>query len=383
MSDSGFDSFRADLLAWLDANEADLRPPWDGFGSLEQQYQHYQHVKRSLWDADFGRHGWPESVGGLGGPPIRRALVSEEIALRELADANLWTMIEVLAPTIINFGSADLAAEMVPPLLRGDQLWCQGFSEPDAGSDLASLSCKATRTDGGWLVNGQKVWTSFAQLAERCILLARTGEPGSAHRGITAFFVDVDSPGLTLRPITTLHGRPEFAEVFYDDVFIPDDRVLGEVNGGWAIAMDILPYERSTTFWHRGAQLHTTFSHVLERVAAPGTDSTATAKALGEAYQAVFAFRSRSRDTQYRLAAGEALGVETSIDKVLISTAEQLLAEKAREVLPGAVEFGDGPDDELLRMDFLYARAATIYGGTSEVQRNIIAHRVLELGAEA
>jgi alkylation response protein AidB-like acyl-CoA dehydrogenase len=376
-------SFRTDLVEWLDAHEDELRPDFEGFGSLEVQYRQYQRVKRTLWDAGLGRHGWPEAVGGLGGPAIRRALVSEEVALRELADPNLWTMIEVLAPTVISHGSIDLVEEMVPPLLRGDELWCQGFSEPDAGSDLASLGCKANRVDGGWNVNGQKVWTSFAQLAERCVVLTRTGEPASAHRGITAMFVDMDSPGITLRPIETLHGRPEFAEVFYDDVFVPGERVLGEVNGGWAIAMDILPYERSTTFWHRGAQLHTICSNLVERVAARGHHDDATAKAIGEAYQAVFAFRSRSRDTQYRLAAGEQLGVETSIDKVLISTAEQLLAESARAVLPGVIEFDDDPAAEGLRMDFLYARAATIYGGTSEIQRNIIARRLLDMGPEA
>ena len=154
----------------------------------------YRLVKGALWDADFGRYGWPEAVGGLGGPTMFRAIVGEEIASRELADPSIWTMIEVLAPTVSAFGSPELVAEMVPRLLRGDELWCQGFSEPGAGSDLASLTCRARPVDGGWLVNGQKVWTSYAQFSQRCVLLTRTGEPDSAHRGITAFFVDVDTP---------------------------------------------------------------------------------------------------------------------------------------------------------------------------------------------
>ena len=217
--------------------------------------QQFCRVKRALFDNGWGRYGWPEAVGGLGGAPMLRAVVGEEIAARDLAEAGMWSMIEVLAPTVIQSARPELVAAMVPPLLRGDETWCQGFSEPGAGSDLASLTCRATPVDGGWLVNGQKLWTSYVQYAQRCVLLTRTGEPGSAHRGITALFVDVDSPGISHRPLEIQNGRLEFAEVFYDDVFVPSDRLLGEVGQGWQIAMDVLPYERSTAFWHRGAFL--------------------------------------------------------------------------------------------------------------------------------
>ena len=386
-------TFRRDLTAWLDEHTAELTPPFEGNGTLDEQMVQYRRVKGALWDADFGRYGWPEAVGGLGGPTMFRAIVGEEIASRELADPSIWTMIEVLAPTVSAFGSPELVAEMVPLLLRGDELWCQGFSEPGAGSDLASLTCRARPTDGGWLVNGQKVWTSYAQFSQRCILLTRTGEPDSAHRGITAFFVDVDSPGMSPSPIEAQHGRFEFAEVFFDDMFVPDDRRLGDVGQGWQVAMDVLPYERSTTFWHRGAHLHHRCDQLVERVAAdyahdepatiPATIPATTAKALGEAFQAVIAFRSRSRDTQFRLAAGETLGAETSIDKILIATAEQLLSETARDVLPGVIEFDDDAFAERWREEYLYSKAATIYGGTSEIQRNIVARRLLDLGAES
>lgn len=225
--------FRRDLSSWLDV--AGLEPPFEGAGNLDQQMAHYSVIKRALWDADFGRYGWPESVGGLGGPPLLRAVVGEEIAMRKLADPGCWSMIEVLAPTVLALGSPELAATMVPAFLQGEEMWCQGFSEPGAGSDLASLTCKATAVEGGWRVTGQKVWTSFVQYAQRCVLLTRTGEPGSAHRGITAFFVDVDSPGITYSPIETQHGRLEFAEVFYDDVFIPktDYSVRSTAAGRW------------------------------------------------------------------------------------------------------------------------------------------------------
>ena len=374
-------AFRRDLCEWLDAT--DLRPPFEGAGSLDEQMAQYFRVKQALWQAGFGRQGWPEVVGGSGGPPLLRAVVGEEIAARELADPSCWSMVEVLAPTVIAFGAAELVAELVPPLLRGDEIWCQGFSEPGAGSDLASLACRATPADDGWVIDGQKVWTSYAQYARRCVLLARTGEPGSAHRGISAFFVDMDTPGITASPIETQHGRLEFAEVFFDGVPVPASRLLGDVGQGWQVAMDILPYERSTTFWHRGAHLHHRCHQLVARTAESGDRSPTTAKALGEAFQGVYAFRMRSRATQHRLAAGEQLGPETSIDKILIAGAEQTLLEAARELLAGVVELDSDPMATSWREDYLYSKAATIYGGTAEIQRNIVARRLLDLGPEA
>jgi alkylation response protein AidB-like acyl-CoA dehydrogenase len=372
------DAFRRELTAWLDAT--DLTPPFEGAGSLDEQMAQYFRVKRALWTSGFGRYGWPEQAGGLGGPPLLRAVVGEEVADRRLADPTCWSMVEVLAPTVITVAEPEVAAALVAPLLAGEEIWCQGFSEPGAGSDLASLTCRAAPVDGGWLVNGQKVWTSFAQFARRCVLLTRTGAPDSAHRGITAFLVDVDSPGITIRPIEAQHGRLEFAEVFFDDVFVPADRRLGGVGQGWQVAMDILPYERSTTFWHRGAHLHQRCRQLVAQLSDRADTTPAAAAALGEAYQAVFAFRMRSRATQHRLAAGEQLGPETSIDKILIATAEQLLMETARTVLPGEIELGGDATAEMWREDYLYSKAATIYGGTAEIQRNIVARRLLDLG---
>ena len=377
------DTFRREFVAWLDQEADELRPHYDGHGTLDLQMQQFCRVKRTLFDNGWGRYGWPEAVGGLGGAPMLRAVVGEEIAARDLAEAGMWSMIEVLAPTVIHSAPPELVAAMVPPLLRGDETWCQGFSEPGAGSDLASLTCRATPVDGGWLVNGQKLWTSYVQYAQRCVLLTRTGEPGSAHRGITALFVDVESPGISHRPLEIQNGRLEFAEVFYDDVFVPSDRLLGEVGQGWQIAMDVLPYERSTAFWHRGAFLLHRCGQLVAQVASSPDGGTDAAAALGEAYQNVFAFRCRSRATQLRLAVGETLGPETSIDKILVATAEQTLFDTMRDLLPGVVEFDDTPEAEVWRMEHLYSRAATIYGGTSEVQRNIVARRLLDLGAES
>src|SRR3954451_22756381 len=234
------DDFRSALDAWLDEHEAELTPDRTRIEDLDEHMRHLSLVKRAVFDAGWMRWGWPERVGGLGGSTILRAYLGEAVTARAFADPGGWSMTEGLVPTMIDFAAPELAAEMVPLQLRGDETWCQGFSEPGTGSNLANLQCRAVATDDGWQVTGQKVWTSYAQYAQRCVLLTRTGAPDSAHRGITALFVDMDSPGITIRPLQTMNGRAEFSEVFFDDVYVPAGRLLGQVNQGWAIAMDLL-----------------------------------------------------------------------------------------------------------------------------------------------
>ena len=369
--------FRSGLRAWLDQN--DLSPGPDN--SLDGQVAQLARVRRALFDAGWMRYGWPPTVEGLGGPAVLRAVLGEEVATRDLAEPGIYSMVEVLVPTLISYAPPQLAETMVPRLLSGRETWCQGFSEPGSGSDLASLATRAVPEGGGtsrssgaesggnWVITGQKVWTSLAQYAARCVLLTRTG-PG--HGGITAFFVDMDSPGITVRPLRTMHGVDEFAEVFFDDVVVPADRMLGRPGDGWQLAMDLLPHERSTCFWHRIAHLFTRLDRLLAETRDPDDG------ALGAAYLALHTARARSHATQRRLAAGAALGPETSVDKVLLATAEQRLFDTARDLLPGAVELTDSP----WRTEYLYSRAATIYGGTAEIQRNIIARRLLDLGKD-
>jgi len=368
--------FKVAVDRWLDENEGALACEFEGSGTLDQQMAQLRKVMRLAYDAGFMRMGWPERVGGLGGSNLLRAYLGEALTARDFVAPGIYSMPEVLAPTMIDFAPEELAAEMVPKLLRGEETWCQGFSEPGTGSNLGSLMCRATRTDEGWRVSGQKVWTSLAQYASRCVLLTRTGTPESAHRGITAFFVDMDSPGITVRPIGSMHGVPEFCEVFYDDVLVPSERVLGTVDGGWSIAMDLLPYERSTALWHRAAYQQ----HRLEQLVSSAPPGTLNATALGEATELLWAFRARSRATQRRLAAGETLGPETSIDKVLVATAEQAVFDLVGEGLGPEVMLGDDALSERWRSEFLYSRAASIYGGSGEIQRNIIARRLLDLG---
>lgn len=362
------DEFRSGLRAWLDEN--DLAPGPDH--SLDAQVAQLARVRHALYEAGWMRYGWPAEVGGLGGPAVLRAVLGEEVATHDLAEPGIYSMIEVLAPTLISYAPPALAAEMVPRLLSGREQWCQGFSEPGSGSDLASLTTRAVPRGEDWVVTGQKVWTSLAQYASRCVLLTRTA-PG--HGGITAFLVDMDTPGITVRPLRTMHGVDEFAEVFLDDVVVPGDRMLGRPGDGWALAMDLLPHERSTCFWHRIAHLYTRLDRLLaetSETAAPEDD------ALGAAYLALHTARCRSHATQRRLADGARLGPETSVDKVLLATAEQRLFDTARDLLPGVLELTRTP----WRSEYLYSRAATIYGGTAEIQRNIIARRLLGLGKD-
>jgi alkylation response protein AidB-like acyl-CoA dehydrogenase len=372
------DDFRTSLDAWLDDHSDELAPEFRGVGTMDQQMAQLAKVKRLVFDAGWMRWGWPERVGGLGGSSLLRAYLGEALTARDLVEAGYYSMPEVLAPTMIDYAPPELAATMVPRLLRGDEEWCQGFSEPGTGSNLASLACRAVRAGDGWHVTGQKVWTSLAQYATRCVLLTRTGTVESAHRGITALFVDMDSPGITVRPIETMHGSHEFAEVFFDDVVVPLDRTLGEEGQGWSVAMDLLPYERSTALWHRAAYLHRRLQDLVEAAAPGALDPTA----LGEVTQLVYAFRARSRATQHRLASGGQLGPETSIDKVLLQMAEQATFDLVADALATDVTTGDDPESGRWRTQFLYSRAATIYGGSAEIQRNIIARRLLDLGSD-
>jgi alkylation response protein AidB-like acyl-CoA dehydrogenase len=372
------DAFRTSVDGWLDEHAAGLAPDHPGVGTLDDHMAQLAKVKRLTYDAGWMRWGWPERVGGLGGSTLLRAYLAEALAWRDLVDPGLYSMTEVLAPTMIDYARPELAASMVPRLLRGDETWCQGFSEPGTGSNLAALSCRATRTPDGWRVAGQKVWTSLAQYAQRCVLLTRTGPAESAHRGITALFVDMATPGITVRPIVAMHGREEFCEVFFDDVAVPFERTLGEIGQGWAVAMDLLPFERSTALWQRGAFLY----RRLEQLLAAAPPGALTPAEVGEAFGQVHALRARSRDTQHRLAAGERLGPETSVDKILLATAEQAVFDLVAEGLAGDVLAGDDAGSERWRTELLYSRAATIYGGSAEIQRNIVARRLLDLGAD-
>jgi len=282
-------------------------------------------------------------------------------------------------PTVIAHGTEEQRRRFLPPILSADEIWCQGFSEPGAGSDLAALKTRAVRDGEEWVVTGQKVWTTFAHHAKWCMLVARTDPDAPKHKGLTYFLMDMEQDGVQVRPLRQITGESEFNELFIEDARIPDDNIIGGEGDGWAVAMDLLPFERSTSLWHRAAFLHRRLQDLVAQAPSSALDPTR----LGEVTQLLYAFRARSRATQHRMARGERLGPETSIDKVLLATTEQAVFELVGEALPAEVAVGDDPTGERWRTELLYSRAASIYGGSAEIQRNIIARRLLDLGSES
>jgi len=365
--EGGLVRFQDDLRDWFDEHVPDL--PTERRVGLGPEIERLRAVQARLYDAGWFRWGWPESAGGLGGPPLLRAIACEQLVVRCGIHETVLSMTEVLGPTVAQL-APELAAHHVPRFLHGDTGWCQGFSEPDAGSDLANLRCRAVRDGGDYVISGQKLWTSFAQFADHCIVLARTGTPESRHRGITAFFVDMDSTGVDVRPLAAMNGTDEFAETYFDDVRVPADRIIGELDRGWQVAMSILKCERGGIFWMRSGWLQAQLARALG-------SSGLTDASVGRAYLATVGLRCRSWTTQHRLADGSMASTGTSIDKLLMGETEQLLFDSMREWSAGALELDDGSGSDDLRADYMYSRAGTIYGGTAEIQRNIIAEHIL------
>jgi alkylation response protein AidB-like acyl-CoA dehydrogenase len=367
--------FRAGVRAWIDEVGESLTPATEDH-SVEAQLGHQRLVQQLLFDAGWMRWGWPARIGGLGGSPTLRAVLGEELTSRALVHTTSWSMHEVLGPAVAEFGRPDVVEDIFPRLLRGEEFWCQGFSEPDAGSDLGSLRTTSRPLRDGWVINGEKLWTSWGHHATRCIVLARTGEPGS--KGVSAFLVDMDTPGVTASPLETMAGVDEFCSTSFVDVEVPAQRLLGELDAGWRVAQFILSCERGAIFWQRGAWL----AHHLGMVLDSGVGAR-SASALGEAYQLLWAFRATSKATQDRIGQGELPGPEASVDKIMIAAADQAVFDAARELLRGDIETDDTPRGQAWRREWAYSRAATIYGGTSEIQKDIVASRLLGLPRSA
>jgi len=366
--------FRAVVRSWIDdQDDALLHDRWQD-GGVDVLLTRQRRIQRKLFDAGLMRWGWPERVGGLGGSTVLRAVLGEELTGRGLVHTATWSMHEVLGPAVIEYGEPSVVGEVFPRLLRGDEFWCQGFSEPDAGSDLGSLRATARRAGDTWVLNGEKLWTSFAHHASRCVVLARTGEPGSGSRGISAFLVDMDTPGIEVRPLRTMADVDEFCSIAFTDVAVPGDRLLGVPEGGWRVAQHVLSCERGPIFWQRGAWL----AYHLGRLIGTARDGRSLAL-IGEAYQLLWAFRARSMGTQRQIAGGTLPGHEASVDKIMIAAADQALFDAARELLGGGMEIGDSPESAAWRREWAYSRAATIYGGTSEIQKDIVSLRLLGL----
>jgi hypothetical protein len=279
-----------------------------------------------------------------------------------------FTTLEILVPVLLVF-APHLASELLPGLLRGDDTWCQAFSEPDAGSDLASLRTRMDPDGDGFRLHGQKVWSTFGHLAQRSVLLARSGGPG--HKGLTMVLVDLDQPGVDVRPIRAQDGDNHFSEIFLDGAYVPQQRVIGELGQGWSVAMYMLQWERGAWGWLQQGRFHKR----IEQTLALCPPDPRHAAPLGHAYTLMAALRLHTRNTVERLAREETLGPEVSVDKLLLIEAETATWNAIRELIGSRFEL----DEELhwLRAEYMFSRAAPIYGGSQEIQRTLVAQRVL------
>jgi alkylation response protein AidB-like acyl-CoA dehydrogenase len=337
---------------------------------------------RSLFKAGYAGVAWPRIYGGQGATLVEQFILNEELGRVAAPEGINVVGMELVGPILLGAGSESQKLRYLPSILSADTIWCQGFSEPDAGSDLASLRTSAVRDGDHWVISGQKVWTTHARHANLCLLLARTDRTVANQKGLTLFIVPMNSPGITVRPLVQITGRTEFAEVFFDNVRIPAESIVGPVNEGWQVANRVLEIERGTMKLYRQARFTHEFEGLL-RVAAStslATDSHFRQR-LASVYAELAIFRYHNLKLVARVMAGERIGADSSISKVFWSEMHGKLATLgfdalgARAAAMGSTSLSEGRFQELT----LHARFETISSGTSQIQRNIIAERLLGL----
>ncbi|WP_262059951.1 acyl-CoA dehydrogenase family protein [Streptomyces sp. STR69] len=365
------EAFRAEARAWLRA-----QVPATPLPSLETKEGFAAH---RAWEAQLAADrwsvvSWPEEYGGRGADIVRWLLFEEEYYAAGAPGRVGQNGISLLAPTLFDHGTREQRARVLPSMATGEVVWAQAWSEPEAGSDLASLTSRAVRTGGGWLLSGQKTWSSRAAFADRAFGLFRS-EPDTPkpHQGLTYLMFDLRAPGVTVRPIGRLDGRPAFAELFLDEVFVPDEDVIGEPGQGWRVAMSTAGNERGLTLRSPGRFLASA-DRLLDLWRAQGSSATArdrVADALigARAYQ-LFTYANASRFLD-----GESIGPESSLNKVFWSEYDIALHETALELLGAEGELADTDWAE----GYVFSLAGPIYAGTNEIQRDIIAERLLGL----
>jgi alkylation response protein AidB-like acyl-CoA dehydrogenase len=373
------EAFRKEFRAWLDENlTAEMRA---GAGwSMELGADGIERLRewnRLLADARYAAIAWPDEWGGRGAGLMEQVVFAEEMH-RASAPGTLNPLgLSNIAPAIIEHGTDEQKRTLLPRMLRGDDIWCQGFSEPDAGSDLASLQCRAVRDGDSWIVNGQKTWNTLGHMANWCELLVRTDPDAPKHKGISCLLVDMTLPGVEVRPLVTITGEVEFNEIFFDDVRVPVDQTLGPVNEGWRVAMTTLAYERGTVAkLHMGLRakvqrLLTLARETTGRDGAPASEDPVLRQKLARVYLEAELLKLISDRAISAELHGRSMGPEGSIAKLVWSETEQHLTEVASDVL--------GPDalSGSWARDRVYSRALTIAGGTTQVNKNILAQRIL------
>ena len=377
------DAFREEVRTWLDHN---LPTEWShggvgGYREDDDEAMQRQWQSR-LHEAGWLKLSWPRDAGGRGATPVMQAIYQEEMA-KAGAPAILGRLgVSLLAPTLLVHGSPWQKETYVEKILSGDLVFCQGFSEPDAGSDLAGLRTRAEKRDGHWVLNGQKTWSSGAHYADKSFLLARTDPDADAHKGISFFLVDMHQPGVEVRPIRQMTGGGEFGEIFLSGAVVEDRDLVGEPGAGWKIAMTVFGFERgglaqAARFERAVAQLAT-----LARSRGAGSDMTVRQK-VAQAQIEAHVFRLIGLRNLTSAQQGHAPGPEASLTKLYWSEMDKRIQETAVGLQgPYGALAPDSPfaiEDGRWQYGWMWAQAETIYAGSSEIQRNIIAERVLGL----
>ncbi len=384
------DAVRAECRTWLEANL-----PWDygaglppRFDDLAEEVAFGREWQSRLANGRWVGLAWPEEYGGRAAGPLVNFVVQEELARARAPEMVGRIGVNLVGPTLLAHGTEAQRARWLPRILRADDLWCQLFSEPGAGSDLASLSTRAVRDDaaGGWRLEGQKVWTSYAQFADFGLCLARTDPDAPRHHGISALVVDVHAPGVEVRPLVQSTGEAEFNEVFFDGALVPDDHLVGPLHEGWRVSQSTLGHERGVN--PRQLVIHVQHLEELLRLAETtgAFDDVRLRRRLARAYVEIKTFQLHNWRSLTKLASGRQPGPEGSALKLYWSEASQRLHATALEVLGDDAPLWRGADglagDGEWQRSWLYYLSASIFAGTNEIQRNILGERVLGLPRE-
>jgi alkylation response protein AidB-like acyl-CoA dehydrogenase len=376
------EAFRMEARSWLEAHV----PPARSLPSLDTAdgFEAHRRWERTMFDDRWSVVSWPEEYGGRG-VGILEWLVFEEEYWRVQAPLRVsQNGVFLLAPTMFEFGTDRQKDRFLPPMASGREIWCQGWSEPDAGSDLAGIRSRAVRSpsDDGWLLSGQKTWASRGAFAHWCFGLFRTDPEAERHRGLTYFLIDLDHPGVTVRPIPQLDGETGFAEIFFEDVFVPDWLVLGEVGRGWSVAMATAGSERGLNL-RSPARYSEAASRLValyaEQSAADPSRAGRNAESVAQAWMDAEAYRLNTLWTATRVVNGGSVGPEASANKIHWSETDLAIHRAALALLGPAAELHGGGLDAPWLDGYLFALAGPIYAGTNEIQRNVVAERMLGL----
>jgi alkylation response protein AidB-like acyl-CoA dehydrogenase len=376
--------FRDELRAWLQAN---VPPPFTGNKNEEEKGEYFKYLRewqRKASDGGWAAISWPKEYGGRDAKLIEMAILQEEWARAEAPPLINALGLYLIGPTIIAAGTPEQKTRYLPKIVSAEEIWCQGFSEPNAGSDVASLATKAVIDDGHFVVNGQKIWTSLAHAADWCLLLVRTDPDAPKHKGITALLVDMHSPGVTVRPLKQITGDASFNEVFFDNVRVPVANVLGDVNQGWKTAITTLMNERANLGTGTYIQFKRNLDNLIEqarrtkRGGKPASQNPVYRQKLAQAYIDLEVFRLTNMRSLTKISQTGAPGPEGSILKLQWSEFNQRFSQIAMEALGPYAQLW-GFDEGQWIFNYLRSRANTIEAGTSEILRNIVAERVLGL----